>query len=243
MSIGSALPHVAERIAQGQPLTIVAIGSSSTWGVGASTSARNYPSLLEAELRERFPNLAIRVLNRGKNGEDAAEESARLDADAIAERPDLVIWQVGTNAVLRRDDLTRDGELIEQGVARLRQGGSDVVLMDLQYAPRVLARPAHAEMEQVIASIAKRDKVGLFRRFEIMQHWQNAASHGDSPAMIGDDGLHMTDRGYGCLAADFAEALAWNWWTQERVTHNPADARVAGLRGTAPPAAPFDGRP
>ena len=46
--------------------------------------------------------------------------------------------------------------------------------MDLQYAPRVLARPAHAEMERLIAEAAKSGQVGLFRRFEIMRHWQAA---------------------------------------------------------------------
>jgi len=58
-------------------------------------------------------------------------------------------------------------------------------------------------------------------------------------AMIGPDGLHMTDRGYFCLAANLAEALAGNWWAQQR----PPAARVAGLAGSggvaavpAPPA-------
>ena len=90
-----------------EKLTIVAIGSSSTQGVGASSPAASYPSRLEAELRKRFPQVDIRVINRGKGGEDAPEELARLERDVIAEHPDLVIWQLGTNAVLRRDDLGR----------------------------------------------------------------------------------------------------------------------------------------
>ncbi len=87
--------------------------------------------------------------------------------------------------------------------------------MDLQYAPRVLARPAYAEMEQLIAKVAERASVGLFRRFEIMRYWQ-AAQQADAPNMVGPDGLHMTDRSYGCLAAELAEALARNWRAQER---------------------------
>ena len=82
-----------------------------------------------------------------------------------------MIWQVGTNAVLRRDDLSADEQLISRGVALMKESGIDVVLMDLQYAPRVLARPASAEMERLIAEIARRTQVGLFRRFEIMQEW------------------------------------------------------------------------
>jgi acyl-CoA thioesterase-1 len=243
MVIEPAQAHVAARIGRGEALTIVAVGSSSTQGGGASAPGFNYPSRLEAELKDRFPAIGIRVINRGKGGEDVAEELARLERDVIAERPDLVIWQVGTNAVLRRDDLAADRELIERGVAQLKQSGSDVMLMDLQYAPRVIARPAYAEMEQLIANAAKSGQVGLFRRFEMMQQWQ-AAQPADAPrvaeAMIGPDGLHMTDRGYSCLAANLAEALAGNWWSQQR---RPA-ARVAGLAGSgAVAAAPFGAAP
>jgi len=237
MAIAPAEARVWARIDHRQPLTIVAVGSSSTQGAGASAPGLAYPSRLEAALRDRFPGLDIRVINRGKGGEDVAEELARLNHDVIAERPELVIWQVGTNAVLRRDDLSVDGELIERGVAQLKESGSDVVLMDLQYAPRVLARPAYAEMEQLIATVAERTRIGLFRRFEIMRYWQ-AAEQADVPKMVGPDGLHMTDRSYGCLADGLAEGLAQNWRAQGRAAPHPPAARVAGLAGPGPAAAP-----
>ena len=208
--IEPALAHAAARIGHGTPLTIVAVGSSSTQGTGASAPAFNYPSRLEAELKARVPGIDIRVLNRGKGGEDAAEELARLKRDVIAEHPDLVIWQVGTNGVLRRDDVEIDEVLLRRGVALLQQSGTDIVLMDMQYAPRVVERPAYAEMEQLIAEIAHHTHVGLFRRFALMQYWQAKRQPG-MPPMIGADGLHMTDAGYGCLAAELAEALASNW--------------------------------
>jgi acyl-CoA thioesterase I len=229
--IEPALVQFAARMEQRKPLTVVAVGSSSTQGVGASVPGLSYPSRLEADLKERFPDSDVQVVNRGKSGEDAAEELARLDRDVIAEHPDLVIWQVGTNAVLHRDDLAADDEMIERGVARLKQSGSDVILMDLQYAPRVIARPAYATMEQLIAEAAERAHVGLFRRFEIMRYWQDSAQPADAPKMIGPDGLHMTDRGYGCLAANLAEALAWNWWSHEHAAPHRRGARVAGLAG------------
>jgi acyl-CoA thioesterase-1 len=211
MVIEPAETRIAGRLDRREPLTIVAFGSSSTLGTGASAPELSYPSRLEAELKDRFPSIVIRVINRGKGGDDVAEELARLNQDVIPLHPDLVIWQVGTNAVLRRDDLSADSELIKRGVAQLKASGSDVVLMDMQYAPRVIARPAYAEMERLIANAAKSARIGLFRRFEIMQHRQ-AMSQADAAAMIGRDELHMTDRGYFCLAANLAEALAWNWW-------------------------------
>ena len=241
MILEPAQPRIAARIDRRESLTIVAVGSSSTQGVGASAPELSYPSRLEAALKARFPLIDIRVINRGKGGEDAPEELARLEHDVIAEHPQLVIWQVGTNAVLRRDDLAAGRNLIERGVAQLKASGSDVVLMDLQYAPRVVARPAYVEMERLIAEVAERTGVGLFRRFEIMQHWQapplapgQPPREPDAATMIGRDGLHMTDRGYFCLAASLAEALAWNWVLEEIAEEPPPAARFAGLAGPHP---------
>src|SRR3954467_1401120 len=91
------LPNCARMIARGDPLTIVAFGSSSTAGAYASTPATTYPARLEIELRTRFPNNSVTVLNRGENGEDVAENLARFNKSVSVEHPDLVLWQVGTN--------------------------------------------------------------------------------------------------------------------------------------------------
>ena len=235
--IEPALARAAARIEHAKSLTVVAVGSSSTQGVGATDPTLNYPSRLEAALRQRLPGIAIRVINRGKGGEEAPQMLARLERDVIAEHPDLVIWQLGTNAVLRRDDLEMDEVLLRRGVSLLKQSGADVVLMDMQYAPRVIERRSHAAMEQLIAEIAHHTGVGLFRRFALMQHW-HAAQQPESPRMVGADGLHMTDAGYGCLAAELAKALAGNWETHRRTAQRSGDtaAKLAdgGRAGAVP---------
>jgi acyl-CoA thioesterase I len=236
--IGVALDRSAGRIEKGSSLTIVAVGSSSTLGVGASARSMSYPSRLEGELRDRFPAVEIRVLNRGIGGQDVGEELNRLDRDVVAEHPDLVIWQVGTNAVLRRDDLAADEQLIRRGVSLMKEEEIDVVLMDLQYARRVLARPAWGEMERVIGEIARSNHIGLFRRFEIMQEWDHTQQLAPA-AMIGPDGLHMTDVSYGCLASQLAEALAWNWWSHGKIAKSLRQNPDAVSRLSQPATAPL----
>jgi acyl-CoA thioesterase-1 len=95
------LPRTAMRIARHEGLTVVAIGSSSTEGIGASTPAATYPSRVAAELARRLPRQSVTVLNKGVGGETAIEMLARFDRDVFAQNPDLVIWQAGTNSVLR----------------------------------------------------------------------------------------------------------------------------------------------
>lgn len=233
LSIAPTLSYVAAKLAKGGKLTILAMGSSSTEGVGASNPAAAYPSRLESELRQRLPGVEIRVINRGKGGEDAPEELVRLERDVVTDDPDLVIWQIGTNAALRRQDLGMERDVLRRGIGVIKQSAADVVLMDLQYAPRVLASPAHSAMVKLIAEVAERNRVGLFRRFEIMRQWLSAApadaASSDAKPAISADGLHMTDRSYACLAAWLAEAIVRNW-RQYQAEHRSA-ARFAVLRG------------
>ena len=148
----------------------MALGSSSTFGAGASTSAASYPSRLAEELARHFPRHEITVLNRGVNGDEATDMLARLDRAVIAEKPDLVLWQVGTNSVLRDKAVQPHASLLHEGLARLKATGADVVLIDPQYAPRVIDKPNIDRMVSLIVTTAKAGNVSLFRRFDLMRH-------------------------------------------------------------------------
>jgi lysophospholipase L1-like esterase len=215
-------PAFAAAIAGGGEVRIVAIGSSSTAGAGASLPWRAYPGRLEARLRAAIPGHAITVMNRGAGGEDAANMLGRMERDAIAERPDLVIWQVGANAALRSMDREPFARFLREGLERLRTAGIDVVLMDNQRAPRIAARPGHRDYDAMLAEAAAGvPGVTLFSRGALMDAWAAAGVPND--ALLVSDMLHHNDRGYACIAEALSAAL------------------VAGLParpGAAPPARP-----
>jgi len=153
---------------------IVAIGSSSTAGHGG---IQPYPERLLSFLQAQYPNAEIAMVNRGIGGQEAPLEFQRFDTDVIAEKPDLVIWQVGTNSVWQRPDqnppsLDETTSAIREGLLKLSQETkADVILMDLQYVPAVLT-PAKKEkaiaMVKAISELA-RDGVNVFRRFAFMK--------------------------------------------------------------------------
>jgi acyl-CoA thioesterase I len=201
------LRHAARRIAAGEPLTIVAVGSSSTAGAGASSPAASYPSRLAAELKQRFPALDIIVLNRGVNGEETAQMMKRFETDVLAAHPDLVLWQVGTNSVLRDHPLKPHSVMLHDGIAQLTAAGADVVLIDMQFAPRVLAKHETPGMEDQIALVAKEANVDLFNRFAVMRNWHEV-QHMPFEAFVAPDELHMNDWSYGCVAKLLAAAIA-----------------------------------
>jgi len=200
------LRHTARRLASGESLTIVAIGSSSTAGAGASSPAASYPSRLAVELKKRFPNYKIMVLNRGINGEETDGMMARFATGVIAEHPQLVLWQVGTNSVLRDHPLQSHAVALHEGIEALKAIGADVVLIDMQFAPRVLAKPETQGMEDQIALAAKEENVDLFRRFAIMRNWHEV-QHIAFDAFVSPDELHMNDWSYTCVAKLLGAAI------------------------------------
>ena len=198
-SMGS-LPHVAGKLASGEPVEIIAFGSSSTTSFGATSPEFAYPNRLAAQLRRQYPTADIAVLIRGKGGEDAPEMMKRLQTEVIDMKPDLVIWQVGTNAVLRNLDPGETARLVEDGVARIQAAGADVVLVDPQYSPRV---NEHAEgaskMVRLLGKVAELRHIGIFPRFEVMREWHEQQALPIDSFVI-PDGLHMNDWGYACFA-------------------------------------------
>lgn len=203
--LDAPIARVAKRLDAHEPVTIVAVGSSSTGGSGASSPSYSYPSRLERELRQRFPDTPISVINQGVNGEDTASMMARMDA-VLAPKPDLIIWQLGTNTLLRDGNIPETGTLLQAGINRIKKTGADVLLIDPQFAPRVNAKPAVSEMVGLIAYVAKQAHVPVFRRYVAMRHW-----HEDQAIAIDRfitaDGLHMNDWGYSCLARLLAENI------------------------------------
>jgi lysophospholipase L1-like esterase len=197
--VGS-LPHVAGKLAAGEPVEIIAFGSSSTTSFGATSPEFAYPNRLAAQLRRQYPTADIAVLIRGKGGEDAPEMMKRLQTEVIDMKPDLVIWQVGTNAVLRNLDPGETARLVEDGVTRIQAAGADVVLVDPQYSPRV---NEHAEgaskMVRLLGKVAELRHIGIFPRFQVMREWHEQQALPIDSFVI-PDGLHMNDWGYACFA-------------------------------------------
>lgn len=224
-SMGS-LPRVASKLASGAPVLIVAFGSSSTNGHGASSPEFRYPNRLAAQLRRQYPTADINVLIRAKGGEDAPEMMKRLQTEVLDLRPDLVIWQVGTNAVLRNLDPADTALMVEDGVARIQALGGDVVLVDPQYSPRVNEHPESAgKMVKLLGRVAELRHIGVFPRFEVMRDWHEKQAIPMDTFVIAD-GLHMNDWGYACFAQLLGDDIIKSVGQIKLGVNVPADVRT-----------------
>ncbi len=186
-------------------ITIVAFGSSSTAGWHSSDIAHSYPAILQAELSAALPQAHIAVLNRGVGGQDAAEMMPRLERDVLGPRPNLVIWQVGANGAMRNADPDEFQRMVTAGVRRLQRARTDVVLMDNQRAPQIMASPAFLRIDQALAETAELTGAGLFARSALMDQWQRDGR--PYREFVSDDGIHHNDFGYRCVAKALASAI------------------------------------
>jgi lysophospholipase L1-like esterase len=207
LRLANPLARVAKKVASHEPLTIVAIGSSSTAGAGASTPAASYPSRLAVELKQHFPRSPIVMINRGVNGEEIADMLKRFDTAVVAAKPDLVLWQLGTNSIIRDHSLADHVNSIHDGLMKIRATGADVVLIDPQFAPKVIAKPHAVQAVELIASAAKREDVDLFRRYDVMKRWVEV-DHIPFDISVAPDGLHLNDWSYACMAKGLGQAIA-----------------------------------
>jgi lysophospholipase L1-like esterase len=194
---------------QAGALTILAIGSSSIEGVGASRPDLGYVPLVEAGLREAFPDARITVINRGIGGETTADTVNRLQAEIDAARPHLVIWQLGTNDMLRDLTLARVVSDFERGRDILDAAGVDVVLIDPQRLPENTDNDGFrgrntllAGVSGTIAYLGTREGYAVDPRFDPMSGWVGLEGGG-----VGPDDLHLNDAGYACWAANTVAGL------------------------------------
>lgn len=206
MDTRHSLPATTARLGAGQPLSIVAIGSSSTAGAGASHPGASYPARLNAELQRRFPDSSVTVVNRGVGGETARRMLERFDRDVIALKPHLVIWQIGTNSAMRDHDPAQFRQVIARGIRILQSAGADVILMAPQFAPRFNDTPNRLSFVQAINEAADQTNTVLFPRHAIMKLWIESGRH-DFKAILSPDGLHLNDFSYDCIAQLLTEQI------------------------------------
>jgi acyl-CoA thioesterase I len=205
LDLGHPLDVARTAVLDRHELRIVALGSSSTQGYGASNPQFAYPAQLKIKLEAAMPGISVQVYNKGVGGQDAEEMTARMRQDVKPERAHLVVWQVGTNSAIRRTPLDKFADKLRAGIDIGHSLGADFVLMNLQYVPAVVALPDEEDYARVMAEVAREKKTGLFRRFEIMRAWYDDGM--PYAQFVTNDGLHLNDFGQKCIGKLLSHAI------------------------------------
>ena len=202
LSLGATLAGIKAKLQAGKIITVVALGSSSTTGFGTGSGGA-FPDVMKRELLRLRPSARIELINSGRIMDNIPGNIARLDSDVLRFKPDLVVWQLGSNDAVWRGIADNAKDMLSDAVKRLKAANADVVLVDLQYAPVVLVASRHVRMEKIIADVAREQSVGHFPRFLLMKRASEAGVKG----LVWWDGLHNSAEGHKCVGVALAQMI------------------------------------
>ena len=97
-------------------------------------------------------------------------------ADSIGQllldhKPSLVVWQTGTYDAVHGTDPEEFRAAVSEGVAKIKEGGADVVLVNMQYSPRTESIVAVGAYADGMRWVSREQEVPVFDRLAIMRHW------------------------------------------------------------------------
>ena len=163
---------------------VVALGDSLTYGYGASPETA-YPATL-AQMT------GWQVINAGVNGNTSADVLARSDT-IITQNPDLVLFGVGGNDVLRQIQPATTAANITATIGKFKTANIPVVLIAEPYFSRSILF-GKASDNPIYKDIAKRENIPLYAK-----RWSEVISND----RLKSDQIHPNTAGY----RYFAEGL------------------------------------
>lgn len=227
MRFNAPLTNLVQTFKATKLIRVVALGSSSTAGSGASSPSASYPAQLDDELERRFPGWDFKVMNLGVGGQLAAQMYDRLAKDVLPREPHLVLWQTGVNDAIADIGADKYRATLKAGIELLKSHGIDTILVNMQFYPKAERVAGYTDYLNAMHEVAAQAEIPVFRRFSIMKHFVKSGQF--TPAqLLSPDLFHMNDLSYGCLAGLMADAI------EEQVKPFLAIADSARGTGNAP---------
>jgi acyl-CoA thioesterase-1 len=143
-----------------EPLRILALGDSLTAGHGLR-DGDSFPVQLQQALAAA--GVSAQVINGGVSGDTSAGGLARLDW-ALADRPRLVIVELGANDALRGIDPAATAANLDAILTRLKSEGRAVLLAGMWAPPNLGSDYANA-FNAMYPALAERHGVTLYPFF------------------------------------------------------------------------------
>jgi len=187
-------------------LIVVALGSSSTVGVGASSAQNGFVAQFVRAFETRTGGRRIHVINAGVNGDTAANMRKRLHTDVLDRKPAVVIWQTGTNDALQQVPVLQFRQDLTDGIAELKSRSINIVLVDQQNFTRASAVKDFASYVRAVEDVAQQENVTLLHRYRVMRYLSERRS-GGIQSLLASDRLHMNDVAHRCIGELLADGI------------------------------------
>jgi lysophospholipase L1-like esterase len=179
-----------------------------------------YVAQVDGALQTVYPDLAVRVTNKGISGNTTRELAERWNADVFALKPDWLSVMIGINDVWRQFDMPRQPE---KGVPP-EEYGATLERLAAETAPRlkglVLLTPYYMEPNRGDAMRKRMDEYGAIVRETAKRHGAilcDVQAAFDKvlryfhPNAIAWDRIHPNHIGSMVIAKAFLDAVGFDW--------------------------------
>ncbi|MGZ9128757.1 MAG: SGNH/GDSL hydrolase family protein [Candidatus Binatia bacterium] len=185
---------------------IIAFGSSSTAGAGASSPQNGYVAQFSRALETQMDGLRIPIINAGVSGNTTADMLRRLRHDVLDRKPMAVVWQTGTNDALQQVPLEHFRHDLRRGIADMKARSIKVILVDQQDFAGTAMVKNYEDYVSVMQEVAQQENVTLLHRFRVMRYL--ALQHrGGMDELLAKDRLHMNDVAHRCVGEILADGI------------------------------------
>ena len=161
---------------------ILVFGDSLTAGFGLPPEA-SFPARLEAKMHA--DGIEVRVVNAGVSGDTTAGGLARLDW-ALADKPDLLIVELGANDALRGIDPATVRANLDAIIVKIQASGAKLLLAGMR-APPNWGEEYQDKFDRIYPELAHAHDAPLYPFF-----LEGVAM---KPELNQPDGLHPNERG------------------------------------------------
>ena len=168
--------------AQSTPVKLAILGDSLAAGFGVKPE-QAIPARLEAALKAQGRSVA--VINHGVSGDTTAGGLARVDW-MLADKPDIVIVELGANDALRALDPAGAERNLDAIITKLKAAGVTVWLTGM-LAPRNFGPEYDRQFDGIYKRLAEKHGVPLYPFF--------LDGVAQDPALNQGDGLHPNPKG------------------------------------------------
>ena len=194
-----------------------------------SSGIKSYPVQIETLLKTALKGVDVDIINRGTGGEVAQTSADRIRSEVGLTKPDLVLWQLGTNDALARVDSEQFTEIVKSTIAWLKQNDIDVVLVGLQYTSRFARDENYFAIKRALDKIAKEDNILYIKRYDAMKLITQTRT---KVHLMTNDNYHLSELGTQCMAEHVAQAMVASLFVR-RFRPAPAQPKPATAPMTA----------
>lgn len=217
IAANAPLPNLAKALEEHRTVEILAVGSAATETIGANAGVKSYPVQVEDLLKVALKGIDVDIVNRGTGGEVAQTSSDRIRSEVALLKPDLVLWQLGTNDALARVDPDEFTEIVKSTVDWLKANDIDVVLVGLQYTPRLNRDESYFAIKRALDKIAQDEHILYVKRYDAMKFISQTRA---KVHLMTSDNYHLSELGTQCQAEHVARAMIANLFIR-RFRPNP----------------------